>query len=77
MKKLILILISSLFISTSLFAGCMKGEINQIDAKLKGSSLSEDQKSEVMSLRKLVVDNEHSNAELAFQSYEKAMSILN
>ena len=28
-------------------------------------------------LRKLVVDNEHSNAELAFQSYEKAMSILN
>ena len=77
MKKLILILISSLFISSSLFAGCMKSEINQIDAKLKESSLSEGKKSEVMSLRKLVVDNEHKDSELAFQSYEKAMSILN
>ena len=55
----------------------MKGEIKQIDAKLKNTSISEDQKSEVLKLRELLVANEHKNSELAFQSYEKAMSILN
>ena len=55
----------------------MKGEIKQIDAKLENSSISEDKKNEVMKLRKLVVANEHKNSELAFESYEKAMSILN
>ena len=28
-------------------------------------------------LRELIVANEHKNSELAFESYEKAMSILN
>ena len=77
MKKYILILVTSIFLSSSLFAGCMKGEIKQIDAKLENSSISEDKKSEVIKLRKLVVANEHKNSELAFESYEKAMSILN
>ena len=55
----------------------MKNEIKQIDAKLKESTISADKKEEVSKLRELVVSNEHSNAEVAFKSYEKAMSILN
>ena len=74
MKKYITFTFISLFFSINLFAGCMKGEIKQIDAKLENSSISED-KNEVMKLRKLVVANEHKNSELAFESYEKAMSI--
>ena len=77
MKKYILILVTSIFLSSSLFAGCMKGEIKQIDAKLENTSISEDKKNEVLKLRELLVLNEHKNSELAFQSYEKAMSILN
>ena len=77
MNKFIILLITSVFLSSNLFAGCMKGEIKQIDAKLKNTSISEDQKSEVLKLRELLVANEHKNSELAFQSYEKAMSILN
>ncbi len=77
MKKFIIITITSIFLSSNLFAGCMKSEINEIDAKLKNTSISEDQKKEVIELRKLLLDNEHKNSELAFQSYEKAMSILN
>ena len=77
MKNYILIIIAAVFFSSNLFAGCMEGEINQIDAKLENTSISEDKKNEVLQLRKLLVDNEHKNSELAFQSYEKAMSILN
>ena len=77
MNKFILITITSIFLSSNLFAGCMKSEISQIDAKLKSTSISADKKNAVIELRKLVVDNEHKNSELAFQSYEKAMSILN
>ena len=77
MTKYILIMVSSIFLSSSLFAGCMKGEIKQIDAKLENTSISEDKKNEVLKLRELLVANEHKNSELAFQSYEKAMSILN
>ncbi len=76
-KKTILLTIISLFLSFNLFAGCMKGEIKQIDAKLENSSISEDKKNEVLKLRELLVANEHKNSELAFESYEKAMSILN
>ena len=77
MKKLILILATITFLSSNLFAGCMKSEIKQIDAKLENTSISADKKSEVLKLRELLVINEHKNAELAFESYEKAMSILN
>ena len=77
MYKSILLLTISFFLSFNLFAGCMKSEINQIDAKLENTSISADKKNQVIKLRELVVDNEHKNSELAFQSYEKAMSILN
>ncbi len=77
MKKIILTSIITMFVSANLFAGCMKSEIKQIDAKLNESTLSTEKKNEVMELRKLVVANEHKNSELAFESYEKAMSILN
>ncbi|MBV68981.1 MAG: hypothetical protein CMJ08_04170 [Pelagibacterales bacterium] len=77
MIKYILISVTTIFLSSSLFAGCMKGEIKQIDAKLENTSISEDKKNEVLKLRELLVANEHKNSELAFQSYEKAMSILN
>ena len=77
MRKYALLIISSVFLNSSLFAGCMKSEIKQIDAKLKNTSISEDKKSEVLKLRELLVVNEHKNSELAFESYEKAMSLLN
>ena len=76
MIKYILILVTSIFLSSNLFAGCMKGEIKQIDAKLENTSISEDKKNEVLKLRKLLVANEHKNSELAFESYEKAMRIF-
>ena len=77
MKNFLIILSLCFFAIANLFAGCMKSEIKQIDAKLDSSTLSEERKNEVIELRKLVVANEHKNSELAFQSYEKAMSILN
>ena len=77
MKKFFIVTLTSLFFSSNLFAGCMKSEIKQIDAKLKSSTVSDEIKSQVMDLREIVVANEHKNSELAFQSYEKAMSILN
>ena len=77
MNKFILIALTSIFLSSNLFAGCMKSEIKQIDAKLENSSISEAKKNEVIKLREILVNNEHKNSELAFQSYEKAMSILN
>ncbi len=77
MKKFTLIIIAFTFICSNLFAGCMKSEIKQIDAKLEQSSISENDKNEVVKLRSLVVANEHKNSDLAFQSYEKAMNILN
>ena len=77
MKKTILFLVVSLFFNSQLFAGCMKSEIKEIDAKLKNTSISEEKISEVKELRSLVVANEHKDSELAFKSYEKAMSILN
>ena len=52
-------------------------EINEIDAKLKSSNISAEKKAEISKLRNIVVSNEHSNSELAFESYEKAISLLN
>lgn len=75
--KIILTVALGLFISINVFAGCMKSEIKQIDAKLKNDNISSDKKAEVMKLRDILVANEHKNSELAFESYEKAMSLLN
>ncbi len=77
MKNFLIILSLCFFAVANLFAGCMKSEIKQIDAKLKESTISAEKKEEVSKLRELVVSNEHSNAEVAFKSYEKAMSLLN
>jgi ribosomal protein S20 len=55
----------------------MKSEIKQLDAKLKNSEITESVKTEVKQLRDLVVANEHKDSNLAFESYEKAISLLN
>ena len=36
-----------------------------------------EKKAEIKALREIVVANEHDNSELAFESYEKAMSLVN
>ena len=77
MKKIIIITLSFSFITANVFAGCMKSEIKQLDAKLSTTELTESKKAEVKKLRDLVVANEHKNSELAFESYEKAISLLN
>ena len=77
MKKFLFLTTIIAFLAGNSFAGCMKSEIKEIDAKLNSASLSADKKDEVIALRKIVVANEHKNSELAFESYEKAMSILN
>ena len=77
MTKKILLILVTFFLTASVYAGCMKSEIKQLDAKLNNSDISEEKKAEISKLRDLVVSNEHSNSELAFESYEKAMSLLN
>ena len=77
MKKFSLIILLSAFLSSNLFAGCMTNEIKQVDASLSNDNISADKKVEIKELRKLIVANEHDNAELAFESYEKVMSLVN
>ena len=55
MKKIILITLSLSFLVSNVFAGCMKSEIKQLDAKLSNTELSETKKAEVKKLRDLVV----------------------
>ena len=77
MKRISIIILLNVFLSANLFAGCMKSEIKQIDAKLKSDSISTEKKAQIKALREIVVANEHGNSELAFESYEKAMSLVN
>jgi len=77
MKKIIMITLGLSFLASNVFAGCMKSEIKQIDAKLKSDNISVEKKAEIKALREIVVANEHDNSELAFESYEKAMSLVN
>ena len=77
MKKIVFIALSFGFLVSNVFAGCMKSEIKQLDAKLTATNISDDKKAEVKKLRDIVVANEHKNSELAFESYEKALSLLN
>ena len=77
MKKIIVTTLSIFFIASNVFAGCMKSEIKQLDAKLSTTELNDAQIAEVKKLRDIVVANEHKNSELAFESYEKALSLLN
>lgn len=77
MKKILISTAVLLLVSSKLFAGCMKSELTELDNKLKNSTMSESVKDEVSKLRDMVAKNEHSNSELAFKSYEKALRILN
>ena len=77
MKKIIMITLSLSFFVSNVFAGCMKSEIKQLDAKLSTTEMTDAKKAEVKELRDIVVANEHKNSELAFESYEKAISLLN
>tara|TARA_X000000950_G_scaffold239585_1_gene292248 strand:+ start:63 stop:296 length:234 start_codon:yes stop_codon:yes gene_type:complete len=77
MKKIIITTLSLCFIASNVFAGCMKSEIKQLDAKLSTTELNDSTIAEVKKLRDIVVANEHKNSELAFESYEKAISLLN
>ena len=77
MNKILIITSTVLFFAGNLYAGCMKSEIKQLDAKLNSSQISSDKKQEVKKLIDIVVANEHSNTTLAFESYEKALSLLN
>ena len=77
MNKIIMITLGLCFLVSNVFAGCMKSEIKQLDAKLSSTEIAESKKAEVKKLRDLVVANEHKNSELAFESYEKALSLLN
>ena len=77
MNKIIITALSLFFLVSNVFAGCMKSEIKQLDAKLSTTELTDAKKAEVEKLRDIVVANEHKNSELAFESYEKAISLLN
>ena len=46
MKKIFIIMLLNAFLSANLFAGCMKSEIKQIDAKLKSDNISVEKKVE-------------------------------
>ena len=77
MKKIGIIILLNVFLSANVFAGCMKNEIKQIDAKLNSENISVEKKAKIKALIEIVVANEHDNSELAFESYEKAMSLVN
>ena len=77
MKKIIITTLSLSLIASNVFAGCMKSEIKQLDAKLSTTELNDTKIAEVKKLRDIVVANEHKNSELAFESFEKALSLLN
>ncbi len=75
-KFLITIMFAFAFIF-NVNAGCMKSEIKQLDAKINDKNLSKEVKAEISKLRDIVAKNEHKDSELAFRSYEKAMSLIN
>ncbi len=77
MKNIIILVSTIFFLASNLFAGCMKSEIKELDAKLNNTQISTEKKAEVKKLRDIMVENEHSNSTLAFESYEKALSLLN
>ena len=77
MKKIIITTLFLSFIASNVFAGCMKSEIKQLDAKLSTTELNDTKIAEIKKLRDIVVANEHKNSELAFESYEKALSLFN
>ena len=59
------------------YGACMTDKVNAVNDKLKMSQAAENVKAEVMKLRDLGVENEHSNAQLATKYFEDALNLLN
>ena len=59
------------------YAACMTDKVNAVNDKLKMSQAAESVKTEVMKLRDLGIENEHSNAQLATKYFEDAINLLN
>ena len=47
MKKIIMITLGLSFLVSNIFAGCMKSEIKQLDAKLSTTKITDSKKAEV------------------------------
>ena len=75
MKNITTLLIL-LAISGFCSAGCMSGKINAVNKELKMTSVSDDVKAEVIKLRDLGIENEHSNAKLAVKYFDEAMALM-
>ena len=76
MKNIFIItLLASIFTLTS-NAGCMKDKVEQINAKLENSNISETNRSKASELRDLVLKNEHSDREAAESFYLAALDLL-
>lgn len=65
------------FFASISYAGCMADKVTAVNEKLKMSQASEGVKSEVIKLRDLGIENEHSNAQLATKYFEDALNMLN
>ena len=57
-------------------AGCMSGKINAVNEQLKMTSVTDDVKAEIIKLRDLGIENEHSNAKLAVKYFDEAMALM-
>ena len=66
----------STFFSGICAAGCMSGKINAVNEQLKMTSVTDDVKAEIIKLRDLGIENEHSNAKLAVKYFDEAMALM-
>ena len=57
-------------------AGCMSGKINAVNEQLKMTSVSDEIKAEIVKLRDLGIENEHSNAKLAVKYFDEAIALM-
>ena len=74
--KNILTLVLLIMVSGICSAGCMSGKINAVNKQLKMTSVSDDVKAEIIKLRDLGIENEHSNAKLAVKYFDEAISLM-
>ena len=54
----------------------MSGKINAVNEQLKMTSVTDDVKAEIIKLRDLGIENEHSNAKLAVKYFDEAMALM-
>ncbi len=57
-------------------AGCMSGKINAVNKQLKMTSVSDEVKAEIVKLRDLGIENEHSNSQLAVKYFDEAIALM-